>query len=212
MRGSANEKTFLSLAKNQEVEFHIGWHVVRNLDSGDEGQDRNMVETQFLAESNFRSLPAAHLGIAHLRQRLSMVLFDQIKAELPRLIDDIEDGLLICRRELEKLGPVRVTIDDQKNFLINVSDDFQSLCAAATKGDYDHPFFANQSLSDRRLSAMIANRGIEFEEEIREDGAQWQITEVASRKKGCRTRAQAVEEVRKLLKKSRGREVRPLTP
>jgi hypothetical protein len=55
---------------------------------------------------------------------------------------------------------------------------------------------------------MIANRGIEFEAEIRMDGAKWKIMEGASKKKSHRTRAEAVEEVCKLLKKSRGREVR----
>lgn len=208
--GSEGEKIFLSLARNEQVEFNLGWHVVRNLDSGDKDQVRDDVESKFLAESNFRSLSATNLGIAHLRQRLSVVLFDQIKTELPRLIEDIETGITSCRQNLDKLGPARITPDDQKNFLIDLSDDFQSLCDAATKGDYEHRFFADQSLFDRRLSAMVANRGVEFEEEIRTEGAQWKIVEGLSRKKHhhTRTRAEAIEEVCKLLKKSRGREVR----
>ncbi|KAH8678563.1 P-loop containing nucleoside triphosphate hydrolase protein [Tricladium varicosporioides] len=205
--GSGDEKIFLSLARNEQVEFHLGWHVVRNLDSSDQDQDRDIVETQFLAESNFRSLSAAHLGIAHLRQRLSVVLFDQIRAELPRLIEDIEAGILSCRHGLEKLGPARVTLDDQKNFLVDLSDDFQSLCAAAAKGDYEHKFFADQSQFDRRLAAMIANRGMDFEEQIRTEGAQWKIVEGRSKRKSHRTRAEAVEDVLELLKKSRGREL-----
>ncbi|TAQ88810.1 hypothetical protein B7494_g2867 [Chlorociboria aeruginascens] len=84
--GSDGEKLFLSLARNEQVEFALGWHVVRNLDSGDKEQDRNVVEALFLAESNFRTLPGASLGIAHLRQRLSTVLFGQIKAELPQCL------------------------------------------------------------------------------------------------------------------------------
>ncbi|KAH6676259.1 dynamin family protein [Halenospora varia] len=207
--GSDGEKIFLSLARNEQVEFDLGWHVVRNLDSGDQGQDqdRDTVETQFLAESNFRSLSATNLGIAHLRQRLSVVLFGQIRAELPQLMEDIEAGISSCRHGLEKLGPARVTLDDQKNFLVHLSDDFQSLCEAATKGDYEHKFFADQSLFDRRLSAMTANRGMEFEEEVRTEGAQWKIVASASKRKRHRTRTEAVEEVRELLKKSRGREL-----
>jgi len=207
VRGSDGEKIFLSLARNEQVEFNLGWHVVRNLDSGDKDQDRDVVETQFLAESNFRSLPATHLGIAHLRQRLSIVLFEQIKAELPRLIEDIDTNITICRHGLDKLGPARAGLDEQKNFLVDLSDNFQSLCDAATKGDYEHPFFAKQSQFDRRLAAMIANRGVEFEEEIRMDGAQWKIVEGASKRTSHRTRTEAVEEVCELLKKSRGREL-----
>ena len=147
------------------------------------------------------------LGIENLRQRLSMVLFGQIKAELPQLIEDIELGILSCHRGLEKLGPARITLDEQKDFLVDLSDDFQKLCEAAIKGDYEHDFFADRSLIERRLSAMIANMGMDFEEEIRTEGAQWKIVESTNGKKNCRTRAQAIKEVRKLLRMSRGREV-----
>ena len=207
VRGTDGEKIFLSLARNEQVDFHLGWHVVRNLDSGDESQNRDTVEAQFFEESNFRSLPAAHIGIVHLRQWLSVVLFDQIKAELPRLIEDIEAGISGCRRGLEKLGPARVTLEEQMSFLMDLSDEFESLCEAAIEGHYEQPFFADQSHFNRRLSAMIANRGFIFEEEIRTEGAQWKIVEVASKKRRNRTRVGAIEEVRKLLKKSRGREV-----
>ena len=205
--GTGSEKLFLSLARNEQVEFHLGWHVVRNLDTSEEDQDRDAVETEFFTESTFRSLSVTNLGIAHLRQRLSLVLFGQIKAELPQLIADIEDGIANCCRGLESLGPARLTLDDQKNFLVDISDDFQTICEAAIMGQYEHHFFKDRFLDDRRLSAVIANRGMEFAEEIRTEGAQWKIVEKASKRRSHRTRAEAVEEVRKLLRKSRGREV-----
>lgn len=200
----------MSLARNEQVEFDLGWHVVRNLDSGasDGIQDRDAIEKQFFAESNFRSLSATSLGIENLRQRLSMVLFDQIKAELPMLIKDIESGISNCRQGLEKLGPTRITLDDQKNFLIDLSDDFQRLCEAAVKGDYEHDFFSDRSLEDRRLAAKIANLGMDFEEDIRMDGTQWKIVERATTtNERNRTRVQAIKDVRRLLRMSRGREV-----
>jgi hypothetical protein len=210
VKGSDDEKLFLSLARNEQVEFSLGWHVVRNLDSSDGEANRDAVETQFMAESNFRSLSATSLGITHLRQRLSVVLFEQIKSELPLLIEDIGVGISGCRDGLNQLGTARETPDDQRKFLVDLSSEFQSLCEAATKGDYEHPFFADRSRSDRRLSAMIANRGVQFEEEIRTAGARWRITECGNRKKNQLTRTEAIEEVRKLLRKSRGREVRTL--
>lgn len=212
--GTDGEKTFLSLARNEQVDFDLGWHVVRNLDSGvsDGTQDRDAIEKQFFVESNFRSLSATTLGIENLRHRLSMVLFDQIKAELPRLIKDIESGISSCSHELDKLGPARVTFDDQKNFLIDLSDEFQKLCDAAVKGDYEHEFFEDRSLADRRLSATIANLGIDFEEDVRTEGAQWKIVEGEVPDKRSRTRAQAIKDVRKLLRISRGREVRVPVP
>ena len=136
-----------------------------------------------------------------------MVLFGQIKAELPQLIVDIEFGISSCELALEKLGPARTTLDDQKRFLIDLSDDFQKLCDAAIKGDFEHAFFTDRSKFDRRLSARIANMGIEFEEKMRTEGMKWKIVEKATRSRRCRTRDQAIAEVKKLLKISRGREV-----
>jgi len=136
-----------------------------------------------------------------------MILFDQIKAELSQLIEDIESDISSCHRGLEKLGPARITLDDQKNFLVDLSDDFQKLCDAAIKDDYEHDFFADRSLFDRRLSAMIVNLRRNFEEKIRTKETRWEIVQSASRKKDCRTREQAIEEVRKLLRMSREREV-----
>jgi hypothetical protein len=205
--GSDGEKLFLSLARNEQVEFSLGWHVVRNLDSGDKDQDRDAVETQFLTSSNFRSISTTNLGIGPLRQRLSVVLFEQIKAELPRLIEDIQMGISSCRRSLNKLGPARTTLDEQKRFLVDLSGNFYSLCDAAFKGDYENDFFADQSLFHRRVAAMISNRGEEFEEEIRKEGARWKIVEVPLTKNQL-TRVDAVERVCELLAVSRGREVR----
>ena len=173
----------------------------------DDVQNRDAIEKQFFAESNFRSLSVMTLDIENLRQRLSMILFDQIKTELPQLIEDIELGILSCHRGLEKLEPARTILDEQKDFLVDLSDDFQKLCEAAIKDDYEHDFFADRSLIERRLSAMIGNMKMDFEKEIRTEEAQWKIVESTNGKKNCRTRAQAVKKVRKLLRMSRGREV-----
>lgn len=32
--GIDGEKIFLSLARNEQIKFHLDWHVIRNLNSG----------------------------------------------------------------------------------------------------------------------------------------------------------------------------------
>jgi len=72
--------------------------VIRNLnfESSDEVQDRDAIEKQFFAESNFRSFSITTLDIEHLRQRLSIMLFSQIKIELSQLIKDIKSDISSC--------------------------------------------------------------------------------------------------------------------
>ncbi|PMD54998.1 uncharacterized protein K444DRAFT_645836 [Hyaloscypha bicolor E] len=71
--GSESKAIYISLIRNQDVEFYLGWHVLKNMDS----------ET---GENLSRSL----LGINKLRKRLSKVLLGQIATELPSLINEIE--------------------------------------------------------------------------------------------------------------------------
>ncbi|KAJ5471287.1 hypothetical protein N7530_008644 [Penicillium desertorum] len=50
--GSESEASFVSLAKNQEVEFRLGWHILKNMDS-EKGKssllDRNIQECEFFS-------------------------------------------------------------------------------------------------------------------------------------------------------------------
>lgn len=148
--------------------------MIRNLnfEMSNVAQNKDAVEKQFFIENNFRFLSTMTLDIENLRQRLNIMFFDQIKTELSQLISKIELGILNCRRELKKLRSALITFDEQKNFLVDFSDDFQKFCEVAIKGDYEHDFFADRSLIERRLSAMIVNMRINFEEEIRTKKAQ----------------------------------------
>ena len=215
--GSPKEKEFLALARNEDVKFHLGWHAVKNLDlgAGDEGKerDRDNEETLFFQTSNFKSLPTSSTGISSLRHRLSQVLFNQVRSELPDLIEDIQSGIATSRAALEALGPSRVTEEEQRAFLIKVSQSFQILCKDGINGQYSHPFFENRSQVSRRLCAVIANSHDDFAADLHENGARWVVsdtksTKLAKHKKRRRTREDAINQVQELLRNSRGREAR----
>ena len=61
------------------------------------------------------------MGIGKLRERLSSIFFEQIKAELPTLIQDIEGKISECRSTLAKLGPDRAAFAQQQLFLLKIS-------------------------------------------------------------------------------------------
>ena len=215
--GTALERDFLALARNEDVKFERGWHVVRNLDLGTgEGdtKDRDSEEANFFEKSNFKSLPPSSTGIASLRHRLSQVLFDQVRSELPRLVEDILSGINTARDGLKKLGPSRVSLEEQRAFLIGVSQEFQMLSKDAINGQYSNPFFEDDLPAERRLCAIIANCHDEFEKSLREKGARWIISESNGRRltrdgrsKRYRTREEAIDHIQVLLRTSRGREV-----
>ena len=213
--GTTLEREFLALARNEDIQFERGWHVVKNLDLGageGETKDRDSEEWLFFENSSFKSLPPSSVGISSLRHRLSQVLFHQVRSELPKLIEDIRSGLAKTRNGLDKLGPSRVTLEEQRAFLIRVSQEFQILSKDAVNGQYSNPFFTEHFRAKRRLCAVIANSHEDFRTTLQESGARWIITEGKIKKsaKGSskyRIRKEAVDKIQELLHTSRGREV-----
>ncbi|KAH1338967.1 hypothetical protein KXX67_009422 [Aspergillus fumigatus] len=126
VRGSDSEAQFVSLAKNQEVEFRLGWHALKNMDT-DKGAwtlaERDKEEHAFFTSGVWEALPRSHVGIDQLRKRLSKLLLAQIATELPSLMQEIKAKLEDCSQKLEKLGEPRTTEEEQRSYLFHCNDE-----------------------------------------------------------------------------------------
>lgn len=218
-----SERAFFNLALNEDVEFRLGWHVLRNRDYRSRGTttaERDRAETDFFSQGIWKDLPRATVGIATLRDRLSRVLLDQIKAELPSLVEDIRNSLQDCQSKLAKLGVRRVTTDEQRIFLLEIGQAFQSLTEAAVDGTYSDPFFGSpRDLlgCKKRLRAGVQNLNLDFAEIMRLFGHNREIVEGGLQERFSSktdhlapevvSRANFIQEIKKLLKHSRGREL-----
>ncbi|PMD66783.1 uncharacterized protein K444DRAFT_659015 [Hyaloscypha bicolor E] len=85
---SESEAMYVSLARNQDVEFRLGWHVLKNMDS-ETGEwslaDRDVKEEEFFSQGIWEDLPRSLLGVDKLRNRLSKSL---IKASVDGTYND----------------------------------------------------------------------------------------------------------------------------
>jgi hypothetical protein len=118
--GSGSEKAFISLAQNEDVFFKLGWHVLKNrsFEEGDSSlMERNSVEQTFFRTSNFNILPKESVGINALRNRLSVLLFEHVKQELPKLRQDLENALTETKDQLSVMGSRRSTPVECKAYL-----------------------------------------------------------------------------------------------
>lgn len=222
--GSESELAYINLARNEDICFRLGWHVLRNRDyeSRDSSKEaRDLTEKKFFAQGVWRDLPRGIVGINTLRERLSKVLLEQIKTELPSLIKGISSSLEECQAGLSKMGESRVTIDQQRLFLLRISQDFQSLSRAAVDGSYGEPFFEDARSKagySKRLRAVVQNLNQDFAQSMRERGHFRHIVddtvEPVSKNFSEESYHVAVsrsefieEEIQPLLKRSRGREL-----
>lgn len=221
MEGSASEAMYVSLAQNLDVEFRLGWHVLRNMDSEAGAWSlpkRDGEEKKFFAEGIWRTLPESILGITPLRERLSKLLLAQIAAELPSLIDEIEVKSTTCRAQLQRLGLPRASIEEQRLYLLTLSQTFQSLTKAAVNGTYNNDFFEDIKANagyQKRIRAVIQNLNQSFAEAMAHEGHYYSIVDQSPHVAGEKpspevkvvTRSNFLNHIEVLMKRSRGCEL-----
>ncbi|KXJ89924.1 P-loop containing nucleoside triphosphate hydrolase protein [Microdochium bolleyi] len=185
--GSQSEALYASLAQNRQFEFHLGWHVLKNLDSETQQTTsfhrRNTLEEIFFAQGIWTTLPGNILGVSHLRTRLSRVLLTHIASELPGLITDIETRRRSCQSGIEKLGCSRTTHEEHQLYLIAIAEAFQRLIRSAADGNCTDGFFKSAESASgyqSRLRAFIQNHNNDFAKTIGEEGHSCHITDPGS--------------------------------
>jgi GTPase SAR1 family protein len=222
--GSDSEAEFVNLASNDNIEFRLGWHIVKNRDYNSRystTEERDQSETKFFSEGVWKDLPRDMVGVGSLRRRLSKILLDQIKRYLPSLMRDIQSSIDESERKLVRLGDGRNTPDEQRRFLLKLSQSFQTLCRAAIDGSYDDKFFGDPSSDEeypKRLRAVVQNLNLAFSERMRTKGHHRTIRGESAAVSHPETthdalqpvvmsRTEAIEWVRRLLVRSRGPEL-----
>ena len=219
-RGSTLECNYLKMAKNQDPvsKLRLGWHVVRNPDYQEKRPgskfDRDERERELFSLEPWNELSKWQLGIGSLRDELMKHLFNQICAELPRLVTDIEREKAKCEQELSDLGKANITSKDQRGYLIEVSGRFQQLVGAALEGNWtSDPIFQVETM---RLRAQIRNLNDEFEKTMRSKGhtsefkpgnKEWLETSSGLAVNLFSSRGRLLSKVTGLLKSGRGQEL-----
>lgn len=225
--GSESEGDFVGLAKNEDINFRLGWHVMRNRGfetREDSFAERNRAEEAFFNQGIWKTFPRESVGVTSLRSRLSNLLLDHIRLELPKVFVEIKAKLRDCEEQLAVLGEKRTTTGEQRLFLSKLSQAFYGLCKAAIDGLYEDKFFGD-ALSDdgyeKRLRAIIQNSNLSFAKTMRLKGHRMQIIsdedavnppgnpQKPSRKSSPKkiSRTDALDWVKTILARSRGREL-----
>ena len=123
------------------------------------------------------------LGIAPLRERLSQLLEDHLRKELPALQGELEQKLLETSKALKQIGPEKATIAAKRQYLMGLSIAVHDILRAAVHGNYEHHFFGSMNLDAaidspaniRRLRAVIQHLNIEFAAGVRRRGHKYAI-------------------------------------
>ncbi|KAI7219756.1 hypothetical protein KC333_g2798 [Hortaea werneckii] len=233
--GSENEASWLELAENKDIFFELGWHMLKNRSDKENDksfEERNAAEKSFFSQGSYRDLSQDILGIDTLRTRLSQLLYKHLKTELPALQKELNDKHRDVCRELEQLGEKRSTLQEQRRFLMGISTTYQDIVKAAVNGQYEHEFFGDldpdadvgDKSNMRRLRAVVQHFNLQFASTIRQYGHKLAIIEPDSKVAAEEPQLEAgyehfadlqehiepfeaVNRVRRILIRSRGREL-----
>lgn len=187
-RGSGSEAAFLALAQNEDIFFNLGWHVVKNRKFEEVSfsfEERNASEAFFFRNSNFKTLPSDCVGIDALRVRLSALLFEHVKRELPSLRRDLDAAMTDTALQLDTLGPSRASASECRGYLTQLSMTCLDISKAAMNGHYEGEYFQvdvdehfspDSSTSIRRFRAVIQHLNYQFTEEVRKNGPKYFIS------------------------------------
>ena len=180
--GSGSESAFLNLARNEDIFFKLGWHVLKNR-SFEEGSssfaERNDSEANYFRKSNFNTLAKYFVVIDALRSRLSQLLFNHVRLELPKLGEDLDAALADYKGQLEAIGNRRATPQECRSYLSQLSLDYYEVCKAAAEGHYEGDYFnrvtdkvfsLDSPASIRRLRAVVQLMNTEFSNTLRTTG------------------------------------------
>jgi hypothetical protein len=184
--GSENEAAWLDLARNKDIFFELGWHVLKNRADDQHSisfAQRNTEEHLFFKEGNYNSLPQSMMGVDPLRSRLSQLLFDHLRRGLPDLKEELQDMLSNTLSGLESLGPSRESMAEQRIFLADLATSASSVIQMARDGNYDAPFFGTIDVdadidaeqNSLRLRAVVQHLNIKFAKRIGTHGHTFQI-------------------------------------
>ncbi|CAG7959526.1 unnamed protein product [Penicillium salamii] len=179
--GSEQQETYLQIIKNEKIKLQLGWHVLLNRSFNNQkisDDERDAQEKPFFEYGRWASLSKSQVGISILRNRLSINLLHHIRRDLPDLIADIQQRISDNEEKVEKMGAPRATIQDQRQYLIEISSRFARITNQALNGSYVDELFGGHKKGTfdsnfhlRRLRAVIREIAESFEEAMSLRGA-----------------------------------------
>lgn len=207
--GSGSERAFIDLAKNKNKKyfFKLGWHVLRNRNFGESDvsfEKRYHLEAEYFEKSNFKELAKDAVGIGALANRLSAILYEHSKHELPAMRSEVERMLEETKHKLGSLGRDRTKVEECRDYLMDLSGKLYEISKSALQGSYEGPFFDNTEVTDfsarskydiRRLRAIVQQTNESFAQQMRQMGYTYHIGPEPTDAEGLRERFLSEDQV-----------------
>lgn len=141
---------------------------------------RNKIEKEFFKRGAYKTIPPEGKGIEALGERVSVLLYDIFKRELPKLLRQADERYHETVNDLKALGQQRSTLDEQRKVLTSASVDFFQIVQNAYDGSFKGDFFSDRSReSFKFLRSTVAGCQEEFTAQMQMYGTKFRIDETS---------------------------------
>lgn len=166
------EENVMSLVEGKRNQLRLGYCIVRNRGQSELSSNataRHRKERDFFSEEPWSRLDRDRVGTPALQKRLQELLISITRREFPKVQAQILQQLSSCRKRLEGLGADRESTDQQRRFLLEMSQKFQDVTNCALDAYYSrHMVF--RSVPELRLATLAVERMERYAKDIKAFG------------------------------------------
>ncbi|KFY39004.1 hypothetical protein V494_04137 [Pseudogymnoascus sp. VKM F-4513 (FW-928)] len=166
------EHQVIDLVMGKRNKLKLGYCIVRNRSQKELDTDSNSrthKERSFFSTEPWSSLPKDRVGVDALKRRLQDLLSEIVKREFPKIKRQIEDRLLLCKKNLSGMGADRETSEQQRHYLEGIAAQFERITNDALSANYcRHDVFGQDQ--NLRLPTLVVDRTDRFAEDIKSKG------------------------------------------
>ena len=133
------EENVMSLVEGKRNPLRLGYCIVRNRGQSELSNDaatRHKTEKDFFSTEPWSRLDRDQVGTPALQRRLQDLLVSITRREFPKVQAQIVQQLSSCHKRLEGLGADRESVDQQRRFLLEISQKFQDVTNCALDAYY----------------------------------------------------------------------------
>ncbi|OBT59178.1 hypothetical protein VE04_00659 [Pseudogymnoascus sp. 24MN13] len=166
------EHQVIDLVMGKRNKLKLGYCIVRNRSQKEldtDSDSRTCTARSICRTDPWSSLPKDRVGVDALKSRLQDLLSEIVQREFPKIKRQIEQRLILCKKNLYAMGADRESSDQQRHYLEGIAAQFERITNDALSANYcRHDIFGQDH--NLRLPTLVVDRSDRFAEDIRSKG------------------------------------------
>ncbi|KAF3291765.1 hypothetical protein TWF132_006510 [Orbilia oligospora] len=167
-----DENGVIQIASNKVEKLHHGWFAVRNrstkeIQDGVTIQQRHIKEKEFFRKAPWSRLGQDRTGIENLKPFLGHLLYEHVRDEFPKLVDEINRLVIETEDSLAQLGIARTTPTEQRIYLTKIANEYERSVTDCLDAKFREQI---DSKSPLKIRTRIQNMNSDFAKRMQIEG------------------------------------------